>query len=92
VLYTREPKELWFCGCTVFPTEIFGAGIYSSTRLYGSRVLINAVDELIHQVSEKGVFSETPTVPALFSLEHEKDVTTARGSPCSCREISSLAA
>jgi hypothetical protein len=53
VLYTREPKELWFCGCTVFPTEIFGAGIYSSTHLYGSRILINAVD--LEELTDKGL-------------------------------------
>jgi len=30
----------------LFPMEVFGAGIYSSTTIYGSIVLINAVERV----------------------------------------------
>ena len=41
--YTQDRTELRFCGCTVFLTEVFEAGIYTSIIFCGSRILTNAV-------------------------------------------------
>jgi hypothetical protein len=45
----RTHENPWNFGSVnfiVFPMEVFGAGIYSSTTIYGSIVLINAVERV----------------------------------------------
>ena len=71
VPHIREvPRNCDSVACTVFPTKILGADIYSSTTIYGSMVLTNAVK----------VFGG-PSMVGLWSCRTPKEGALARVLP-----------